>query len=75
MDNDIQNWREIDENEILISYDNEAVMEDKDSEIDKWAYNEVFEEVEFKDKKMISVRWIITEKIKDKNKFYKSKIS
>ena len=59
-----------DETEIIILYNKDEVYLAKKEEIDNWIKNDVFEEVleeiiNLKKHKVISVRWVITEKLKD----------
>ena len=54
--------------EIMISISDDRVMEAKRKEIESWIENDVFEEVEWEGQPMISVRWIVTEKMKKKGR-------
>ena len=53
-----------DETEMLIFFTNNAVAEAKEQEIQSWIDNDVFEIVRDSGQKCISVRWVITEKVK-----------
>ena len=50
--------------EMLVLFNNNAVAEAKDKELRNWIENDVFESVENLGQCAISVRWVITEKIK-----------
>ena len=54
-----------DETEMLVLYNNSDVSDAKEKEIKNWIKNDVFEEVEDIGQNYISVRWVITEKIKE----------
>ena len=63
------------EQEMLVLYNNEAVNQAKDKELKNWLHNEVFEEVESSEgQKVISVRWVITEKLQDGEKIVKARL-
>ena len=51
--------------EMVVFYNNSNVAEAKEKEINSWISNEVFEIVENKCQKYISMRWVITEKMKE----------
>ena len=53
-----------DNTEMLVLFNNNAVAEAKDKELRNWIENDVFESVENLGQCAISVRWVITEKIK-----------
>ena len=53
-----------DEEEILLGFENKRVMEAKEKELQSWKENNVYEEVETVGQKVISIRWIVTEKVK-----------
>ena len=54
-----------DETELLIFYSSEAVEEAKSKELRNWEENCVFSEVHNEGQEAISVRWIVTEKMKN----------
>ena len=60
--------------EIMISISDDRVMEAKRKEIESWIENDVFEEVEWEGQPMISVRWIVTEKMKKEGKKIKVRL-
>ena len=53
-----------DETEMIILFNSNAVSVAKEKEIQNWKENDVFEEVEDRRQKAITVRWVITEKVK-----------
>ena len=53
-----------DEAELLVLFNSDAVMAAKECEILNWRENDVFEEVENDGQNALSVRWVVTEKIK-----------
>jgi len=60
------NWQPVeDEAEVLVLSASDCVFDAKLKEIESWKENNVFTEVEDRGQKTISVRWIITEKIKE----------
>ena len=62
---DIQDLCEVDDDEeVLMFFNDDRVMAAKDSEIENWQNNRVYTEVENKGQPSISVKWVITEKIK-----------
>ena len=72
---DVSKIREMQEDEeVMITISDEKTMEAKRKEIDSWIENEVFEEVEWEGQKTISVRWIVTEKIKKEGKVIKARL-
>ena len=72
---DVSKIREMQENEeVMITISDEKTMEAKQKEIESWIDNEVFEEVEWEGQPMISVRWIVTEKIKKEGKIIKARL-
>ena len=66
LDRNVEKWREIsDDQEILITQSDNAIFDAKVKEIVNWKENYVFEEVEDKGQQRISVRWVVTEKLKN----------
>ena len=64
-----------DAEEMLVFYTNNEVDEAKQKELNNWLDNEVFEEVEeFDGKNLMSVRWVITEKMKSGKKVVKARL-
>ena len=54
-----------DETEMVVLFNNNAVNLAKEKEIQSWIENNVFETVEDMGQKAITVRWVLTEKVKD----------
>ena len=52
--------------EMIVMYNSEAVTQAKHNEIRKWREHNVYEEVEDIGQKRMSVRWVLTEKVKEK---------
>ena len=72
---DVTETREMQEDEeIMITISDERTMEAKKKEMASWIENEVFEEVECDGQPTISVRWIITEKMKKEGKIIKARL-
>ena len=63
-----------DEEEILLGFENQYVLEAKAKELQSWRENDVFEEVEDMGQKAISTRWIVTEKLKGEEKICKARL-
>ena len=58
--------REIaDETEMLVLYSKEEVLEAKKEEIENWQSNEVYEEVANEGQRLMSTRWVVTEKVRE----------
>ena len=61
--------------ELLVLYTSDAVEEAKSKEIKNWHDNEVFEEVESSEgQKVLSVRWVITEKVQEDKEIVKARL-
>ena len=54
-----------DDVELVILFNSDSVMSAKESELKNWEENEVYEEVENVGQTAISMRWVITEKLKN----------
>lgn len=63
-----------DEEEVLLGFENENVVEAKEKELQSWRENNVFEEVDDVGQKAISTRWIVTEKVKGGEKICKARL-
>ena len=75
MSKDVEKWRMLsDDEEILITFDNEDVFKAKLRELESWKQNNVFEEVENEGQDLISVKWIITEKFINGEKIIKARL-
>ena len=76
-DSDISNVKQIpDAEEVLISYNSDAVMDAKRREIENWQRNDVYEEVDthMVSVRPISVRWVVTEKLKNGANIVKARL-
>ena len=51
----------IEDEEVLLGYENKNIIEAKEKELQSWRENNVYEEVEDVGQKSISARWIIME--------------
>ena len=63
-----------DETEMIILLNNSDVFLAKETEIQNWLDNNVFEEVPDNNQKAISVRWVITEKVVDGKRIIKARL-
>ena len=54
-----------DHEEMLILYNNDAVVMAKEKEIQNWKDNDVYKEVDDVGQKITTSRWVITKKVKD----------
>ena len=72
---DVSEIREMeDDEEVMITIWGERTMEAKRKEMENWKENDVFEEVEWEGQTLISVRWIVTEKVKKEGKVVKARL-
>ena len=71
----IKGWKNIKE-EILIATpsDNVEILEAKQAELNSWIKHNVYEEVEDRGQKVVSVRWVISQKFKDNKLDYKARL-
>ena len=53
-----------DDAEMVVLYNNNQVAEAKEKEINNWIANDVFNSVENEGQRYMSVRWVVTEKVK-----------
>ena len=69
----IKGWKNTEE-EVLIadSHDNIEILQAKKTELKNWITHNVYEEVEDSGQKVISARWVITQKFKDNEIRYKA---
>ena len=66
LDKDFTSWKIVNnEEEMLVLFNSSEVEAAKQREVSNWVENDVFEEVECKSQELLSVRWVITEKIKN----------
>ena len=63
-----------DEEEVLLGFENNKVLEAKEKELQSWKENNVYEEVEDVGQRAISTRWIVTEKVKEGEKICKARL-
>ena len=63
-----------DEEEILLGFEDKRVIEAKEKELQSWRENDVYEEVEDVGQRIISTRWIVTEKVKEGKKICKARL-
>ena len=71
----IKGWKNIKE-EILIATpsDNVEILEAKQAELNSWIKHNVYEEIEDRGQKVVSVRWVISQKFKDNKLDYKARL-
>ena len=62
------------ETELIILFNSNAVAIAKEKEIQNWIDNDVFDEVEDRRQKAISVRWVVTEKVREGNTVTKARL-
>ena len=60
--------------EMIVMFNNDKVTEAKEKEIANWRENDVFEEVPDEGQKKLSVRWVITEKVKSDERIIKARL-
>ena len=59
---------------LIVLYNNQSIAKAKSDEIKNWIDNDVFEEVDDEGQPTISVRWVITEKVKDSRVVTKARL-
>ena len=64
-----------DSEETLVAVNSDAVWTAKCEEMESWKRNNVFEEVMYENQKTISVRWVVTEKVKNGNFVVKARLA
>ena len=62
------------ETEMLVLFNNSQTKEAKDKEYNNWLEHDAIEAVENTGQKYISVRWVVTEKIKDGKSIIKARL-
>ena len=69
----IKGWKNIEE-EVLIATPsgNVEILEAKQVELNSWVKHNVYDEVEDRGQKVVSVRWVISQKLKDNKMKYKA---
>ena len=71
----VEKWREVPDEEVNLLDNNKTdVLRAKHAEIEQWKRNDVFEEVEDEGQNTISVRWIVTEKVKNDSTYVKARL-
>ena len=63
-----------DSTELLVFFNSEDIIRAKESEIDNWRSNDVYEETDNVGQDAISVRWVVTEKLKDGKSIIKARL-
>ena len=63
-----------DDVEMFIMFSSEEVIAAKNKEIENWRENDVYEEVEDRGQESMSVRWVITEKVKSNKTVVKARL-
>lgn len=53
---------------------NVEISETKQAELNSWVKHNVYEEVEDKDQKVVSVRWVLSQKFKGNKMKYKTRL-
>ena len=53
---------------------NVEILETKQAELNSWVKHNVYEEVEDKDQKVVSVRWLLSQKFKGNKMKYKARL-
>ena len=68
----IKGWKNIEEEELIAtpSGNNVEILEAKQAELNSWVKHNVFDEVEDRGQKVVSVRWLISQKFKDNKMKY-----
>ena len=63
-----------DDIEMVILYNSNKVAEEKGEEMDNWIANDILDSVDNEDKRYMSVRWVITEKVKAEITYSKERL-
>ena len=75
LDKDLSEWNVVSDNaEMLIFFNSTEVLTAKESEIKNWNNNGVYEEVDDIGQDAMTVRWVITEKIKNGKSVIKARL-
>ena len=70
---EIKRWKKCEEVLIVIPSDNNVeILEATQAELNSWIKQNVYEEVEDRGQKVVSVRWLISQKVKDNKMKYKA---
>ena len=71
--NQIKGWKNLEEDVLIAdSSDNVEILEAKQTELRNWTTHNVCEEVHDNDQKVISLRWVLSQKYKDSGIVYKA---
>ena len=60
--------------EMIVMFNSESVTHAKHKEINEWKKNDVYEEVENRGQKVMSVRWVVTERMKEAKPITKARL-
>ena len=75
---DVDTWRTIEEDEeetlITATTNSTKILNAKKLEVNRWKDNEVFVEVDDQGQPALSVRWVVTEKIKNNRRIVKARL-
>lgn len=75
LDRDFSSWETVDDDiEMLVFFNTDEVMQAKKKEIDNWMRNEVYEEADDVGQQAMSVRWVVTEKVKEGKSIVKARL-
>ena len=75
LDQDLSSWKVVsDEEEMLVLFNSTEVVNAKEKEIANWLENDVYEEVEYTNQSLLSVRWVVTEKVKNGEEIVKARL-
>lgn len=75
LNGDFESWELIDDDEeVLVLFASDKVYEAKVKELDNWKDNDVFVEVEDRGQRCLSVRWVITDKVKEGKNIIKARL-
>ena len=73
--NQIKGWKNLEEDVLIAdSSDNVEILEAKQAELRNWTTHNVYEEVDDNDQKVISLRWVLSQKYKDSGIVYKARL-
>ena len=72
----IKGWKNIEEEALIAtpSDNNVEILEAKQAELNSWIKHNVYEEIEDRGQKVVSVRWVISQKFNDNKMKYKARL-